>query len=524
MNLSRLFAVAVTVTTLLSSAATSQTSDTWEPENSTPGVELEFVEVGGMKYKLRGKGLPSDKSYTLWQRWQDGYVESLGPAVRIDESGYIIWGPSSSLELITESIITLENFGRGEGIEAALISHDKTVMAFARVIPNPAGSLEELQDRTEETHAAKAAGEWKEQSYRDSIIELRSDWYWATPERGEFIERQLGDLNPHQYSAAWGSWPAPRLQILVERLAPGLIWTSGPPTLDKDYLEGWYELSDAGVSEVEEAPCDARQCVTFKADGIYNCGALLNYASSWENWTDGVSADASDVVMAYFCIGQELQVTTSHLDKILASIVIRDDDSGKADSLSGPSHVDQSDEAVVENLKRYAALLRETGSNAWPPDVVIDEVAENLRKGSSGETPGSIYLGIDPSGELRKYAALLHDLGRAVEAKEMEALADFYRVMQIRNVNSRGVQVMDMYRYYAPEETHAAQAEENPTPDPIEDERYEQSSSAACPTLDENGLAEIAQWLALGVSDNNIGHLFKITPECAKEWREAVER
>ena len=46
----------------------------------------------------------------------------------------------------------------------------------------------------------------------------------------------------------------------------------------------------------------------------------------------------------------------------------------------------------------------------------------------------------------------------------------------------------------------------------------------ACPTLDEDGLAEVAKWLALGVSDDNIGYLFKITPECAKKWREAVER
>ena len=104
----------------------------------------------------------------------------------------------------------------------------------------------------------------------------------------------------------------------------------------------------------------------------------------------------------------------------------------------------QSDAAVVENLKRYAALMRETGSNAWPPASVVDEGAEKLRQAYSVDDLGdtqiiapvadydfigvvkeSIFLGFNPSDELRKYAALLRDLGRAVEAKEMEVLAQW---------------------------------------------------------------------------------------------------
>ncbi len=113
-------------------------------------------------------------------------------------------------------------------------------------------------------------------------------------------------------------------------------------------------------------------------------------------------------------------------------------------AIAGCATTTQSDATVVENLKRYAALMRETGSNAWPPASVVDEGAEKLRQAYSdddlGDTPfiapiadykfiggtkESIYLGVNPSDELRKYAALLRDVGRAVEAKEMEALAQW---------------------------------------------------------------------------------------------------
>ena len=62
------------------------------------------------------------------------------------------------------------------------------------------------------------------------------------------------------------------------------------------------------------------------------------------------------------------------------------------------------------------------------------------------------------------------------------------------------------------------------TPQPVTDEPRVESPAVPCPTLDDEGLAEVAQWLDMGVSDDNIGSLFKITPACAKQWREAVER
>ena len=95
-------------------------------------------------------------------------------------------------------------------------------------------------------------------------------------------------------------------------------------------------------------------------------------------------------------------------------------------AISGCTTGTKSDAAVVENLKRYAALMRETESNAWPPASVIDKGAEQLQQLYSGETKGSIYVGFNPSDELRKYAALLSNLGRVAEAKEMEALAQWY--------------------------------------------------------------------------------------------------
>lgn len=167
------------------------------------------------------------------------------------------------------------------------------------------------------------ADEWRSQSHEESIIAFDSTWYWAAPEKGGYVETWADGKNSHLFAAIWGKWPSPRLQISVERLTPGFVWRHGPPTLGEHYLERWKELRDNGVSDLEKIQCNARQCVTFKTDMIFNCGALLNYAGALENWTEGVSADASDIVMAYFCVGQSIHVTANHLDKILASIAIK---------------------------------------------------------------------------------------------------------------------------------------------------------------------------------------------------------
>ena len=45
-----------------------------------------------------------------------------------------------------------------------------------------------------------------------------------------------------------------------------------------------------------------------------------------------------------------------------------------------------------------------------------------------------------------------------------------------------------------------------------------------CPTLNESELADVANWVGMGFSDDAIGDMYLSTTECAEEWRKAVER
>ena len=82
--------------------------------------------------------------------------------------------------------------------------------------------------------------------------------------------------------------------------------------------------------------------------------------------------------------------------------------------------------AVVRNLERYAALLREMGSNTWPSADAINEGAKKLRESLRADVSGSVYIGFDPAEILQSYADLLSGRGQMAEAKEMEALAKWY--------------------------------------------------------------------------------------------------
>jgi len=116
-------------------------------------------------------------------------------------------------------------------------------------------------------------------------------------------------------------------------------------------------------------------------------------------------------------------------------------------AITGCATVSKGDAAVIENLERYADLLRETGGSAWPGPDGIDEVVGKLRKQrsrknqdmvydtnrlyrlrkqSSGGTRVSVYLGFNLSIILQNYAALLSERGQMAEAKEMEELAKWY--------------------------------------------------------------------------------------------------
>ena len=111
---------------------------------------------------------------------------------------------------------------------------------------------------------------------------------------------------------------------------------------------------------------------------------------------------------------------------------------GMALTVAGCATATNSDAAVIRNLERYVALLRETESNVWPSADVIEEGVGELRKQRSGGTSGSVYLGFSPAKALQSYATLLSERGQAAEAKEMEALAKWYT--DCNRARSQGLQ------------------------------------------------------------------------------------
>ncbi len=75
---------------------------------------------------------------------------------------------------------------------------------------------------------------------------------------------------------------------------------------------------------------------------------------------------------------------------------------------------------VVRSLDDYATLLKRLSrENAGAAEARADQ----LRKAKQSQSK-SVYLGWNPSDELRAYAALLRETGREADAAAIEVLAD----------------------------------------------------------------------------------------------------
>ena len=136
----------MTICFLLSACATkSPTPAGWTPRNpwgelsATPGARLTYVETSrtslpqgtGVTYKLQAYGLPKEKTYSLWGRWIDGRTVVMYNSLHIDDSNRILRQNGAELEF------GLKHMFEGESMNYALISDDKSNMAFIEVTPFP---------------------------------------------------------------------------------------------------------------------------------------------------------------------------------------------------------------------------------------------------------------------------------------------------------------------------------------------------------------------------------------------------
>lgn len=167
------------------------------------------------------------------------------------------------------------------------------------------------------------AGEWKSQSYQDSIIELRTGWDWTKPERGGYWVHWRDDFSVQTHEARWSLAGLPRIGLRIERLAPDYGYWRGSTEewfkLDEDFLKWWKYLKDSGVSDIVPIKCEARDCVTFTAGGRYRCGAFVNWSGQLNDRND------TDLIGGYFCGSYSKTVTVETLNKTITSLVIHSD-------------------------------------------------------------------------------------------------------------------------------------------------------------------------------------------------------
>ena len=113
--------------------------------HATPGIELELVALatgqGGQpgKYGLRATGVPRGITYDIWAKDFHQSVREIASGFRIDGSGVLVSDDMGGRrpQRLDAIAIGPGPYPRGAAWDVALVSIDRTIKAFARVIPHP---------------------------------------------------------------------------------------------------------------------------------------------------------------------------------------------------------------------------------------------------------------------------------------------------------------------------------------------------------------------------------------------------
>lgn len=265
------------------------------------------------------------------------------------------------------------------------------------------------------------AGEWKNQSHQDSIIELWAGWNWTKPERGKYGIRWRDDFSVSSHEASWNLRKIPRISVRVERLAPNYgSWYGSVEEwfrLDEEFLTWWQYLNNVGVSDIVSIQCDARDCVTFTAGGIYSCGAFTHWSGQLNGRND------TDLIGGYYCAGRSNTVTAENINMIFASIAIRGIAGGYEKRATTANIADPSQEEVVDDLSARAeqgdAVAQYIlGQNYLSGNGVQRSTAEArrwyLRAAENGHSEAQYEIGY------------LYERGRSV-GKDQDVALNWYR-------------------------------------------------------------------------------------------------
>ena len=162
------------------------------------------------------------------------------------------------------------------------------------------------------------AGEWKKVYPRDAKVELRTDWSWTAPENGRYYQKWSDNYGKQMFTGTWRSGTYPRIQIILQQLAPQRYW-SRVDEINEKSLTAWNHLKKVGVSEIEEIPCDAGDCLAFKASSSSCVG--FQYVDG--TLGDRAGTQGSDLVSGYYCAGPLEEMAPEQVNEFLRSIVVK---------------------------------------------------------------------------------------------------------------------------------------------------------------------------------------------------------
>jgi hypothetical protein len=159
----RRFGAAVLLLLCASPAIAGHGAVLFNTRRATPGIELELIELAmdqsgqAGKYGLRATGVPRGVAFDVWAKDFHQSVREIASGFRMDGSGVLVSDDTDGRRPQRLDAIAFGPgpYPRGAAWDVALVSIDRTIKAFARVIPHPimagAGpctvSLELVSDR-----------------------------------------------------------------------------------------------------------------------------------------------------------------------------------------------------------------------------------------------------------------------------------------------------------------------------------------------------------------------------------------
>jgi hypothetical protein len=131
---------------LAASWASAHEEDTLDPHNATPGLQLKMSELPrtstslSPRYRLHAVGFPRGVVFAVWAQDFGRLFHLVASGFQVDESGNVVSSkPTATSRPYQPNQITFGpgRYPRGSAWQVALVSVDRTLKAFANVIPHP---------------------------------------------------------------------------------------------------------------------------------------------------------------------------------------------------------------------------------------------------------------------------------------------------------------------------------------------------------------------------------------------------